>query len=334
DLKDALEDLKKCTLTQWDQARAFTQHIEDHESDSYKLLATKEDCGDPETVVKRAVERLDTILQKESGGNDNAAEVATTAGTLLPPERREELDAILRRIKQFERLLVDSAATTRRITEGRFETTDVADFFVVRQGSIVVEWTKERRRTLTIVKASPFEKLSTNHPDSVTTSYGAASLTASLVDLNVALTYTPLSSPVFGMVSEPAPTAAEPGATQTVIRQTDEDSRSGECALLLSLPVFLPMGDSPAARRFALVLGTGASSSNPALFLGLSAKLYGGVQVSAGVTRQQVKALDGQSVGDPIAAATDIRLGNHWDTQFFASVSLSLRGIGSLFGSP
>jgi hypothetical protein len=283
-----------------------------------------------ESAGEALIGRLDEL----ANGTTEEAKAVTAANELLTEERLDELEAIARKIKEFERLLLHSAATTRAITKGTFETTDVADFFVVRQGSIVVEWTKERSRTLTIVKASPFEKLSTNRPDSVTTSYGAASLAASLVDLNVALTYTPLSSPVFGIVSEPAPTAAEPGAMQTVIRQTDEDSHSGECALLVSLPVFLPMGDSSAARRFALVLGTGASSSNPALFLGLSAKLYGGVQVSAGVTRQQVKALDGQSLGEPIAAATDIRLENDWDTQFFASVSLSLRGIGGLFGSP
>jgi len=328
---DFLED---CLPNQWTRARRFTQHVEDHEAGEYGLLARREKCSDLDAVLNSLEDLLGTIeggivARGETPVRDTGESAAAVTAASLDRLRATHSD-----IKKFERRLVESAATYRPIRDGTFRTSDVADFFVVPRGSIVVAWTKQRSRTLTVAKASPFEKLSTNRPDSVSTSYGAASLAASLVDLNVALTYTPLSSPVFGRVSEPAPTAADPGATESVIRQTDEDSRAGELAVLVSLPVFLPMGDSSAARRFALELGAGADTSTPALFLGLSARLHGGVRLGVGVTSQQVKALKGQSEGDPIGAATDIQLEDVWDTEFYASFSFSLESIGDLFRAP
>ena len=175
----------------------------------------------------------------------DANEAGPSTSSAPDREKQAALEVILANIKRFDRRLVESAATTRTIADGVFHTQDVADFFVVRHGAIVVAWTKNRTRTLTVTKASPFATISPNRPDSVATSYGAASLTASLVDMNVALTHTELSSPVFGMVSEATPTAADPNAKTNVIRQTDEEERSGKLAVLVALPIFLRMNDAP-----------------------------------------------------------------------------------------
>lgn len=263
----------------------------------------------------------------------SAASNAAAAGkALLAPDKRTEIRAVLDRIDRFEDRLAEHLATKDDLSAGQVKVKDVADFLVAPRGVIEVAWLKIRTRPLTITKASPFEKLIARRPDSLATSYGAGSLAASLTNTNVALTYTDLASPVFGLVSEAAPTAADPNATRNVIGQTDEERRAGKLAILVSFPIFLGSGEGP--RRFGLEVGAGASTSTPALFLGLSAKLGGAVRLGLGITAQQVKELDGQELGDPLAAATDIKKKDGWDEAFYASFSLSLESIGGLFNAP
>lgn len=284
----------------------------------------QEDWRDESGPGRDALARLTDLATK-------AAEAVTAATELLKTENKSSVEAVILNIDRFERRLLTSAATTRTITQGTYQTTDVADFFVVPYGPIVVAWTKNRARTLTITKASPFDKLVLSRPDTLATSYGAGSLSASLVDMNVALTHTQLASPVFGMVSAPAPTAADPNATKNVIGKTKEEDRSGQLAVIVSFPVLHRLSDSAWARRIGLELGAGASTSTPALFLGPSFKLNKAVRLGFGATLQQIGALNGQKVGDTIKAETDIKRKNVRKESWYVSFSLNLESIGSLF---
>ncbi len=288
------------------------------------LEKQQKDWRDNSIADRKTLERLTTMAK-------NATEAAAAATELLKKETRDKIETIVTSIKKFEHRLLEAAATSTPIANGIFHTHDVADFFVVPHGPIVVAWSKIRSRTLTITKASPFDNISPNRPDSVATSYGAASLTASLVDMNVALTHTQLFSPVFGTVSVAAPTAADPNAKKNVIAKKSEESRSGKLAVLVSYPVFHRVSSSPWARRLGIEFGAGASTSTPALFLGASLKLNNAVRIGFGVTSQQVKALNGQSIGDTVNAEADIKLKNVRDKSWYASLSVSLESVGSLF---
>lgn len=251
------------------------------------------------------------------------------AAALLTTEKRNQLLTVFNDLEKFETRLIASTATADSLADRTFDTAEVADFLVVRHGPIVVAWTKDRARTLTVVKRTSFANLSTLRPDTLATSYEAASLAASLIDMTVAVTHTDVVDPVFGAVTEPAPTAADPNATRKVIAQTDEKSRSGKLAVMVALPLYLPAGGW--TRRWGLELGAGASTSTPALFLGVTTKLGGGIRVGGGYTWQQVKELDGQQPGDPIAADTDIKRRDTRDGGWYLSLSLSLESVGSLF---
>jgi|GEM_PF-3019869 len=288
------------------------------------LESQQEDWRANSVADRKTLERLTTMAK-------DADDAESAAVDLLKKETRDKIDTIVTSINKFERRLLESVATSTPITNGTFHTTQVADFFVVPHGPIVVAWSKIRSRTLTVTKASPFDTISPNRPDTVATSYSAASLTASLVELNVALTHTQLSSPVFGTVSVAAPTAADPNAKKNIIAHKDDDERSGKLAVLVSYPVFNRVSSAPWARRLGVEFGVGSSTATPALFLGASLKLNSAVRLGFGVTYQQVKALDGQSIGDTVGAEADIKRKNVGDTSWYASFSVSLESIGNLF---
>jgi hypothetical protein len=289
-----------------------------------KLAARQAEWRTGSDLDRKAVDRLRTTAAE-------AAAAVTAAADLQKPEARKKIDTILASLKRFEQRLLASTATSATLAGGVFHTGDVADFFVVPHGPITVSWTKVRSRTLTVTKASPFDTLSTNRPDSVASSYSAASLSASLIDMNVALTHTPLFSPVFGAVSVPAPTAADPNGKKLVIAKTDEDSRSGELAVLVSYPVLHHFFDGAWARSLGVEFGAGTTTANRALFLGASLRLNSAVRLGVGVTQQLVKDLDGQHTDDPVSAATDIKLEDERERSWYASISLSLESIGDLF---
>jgi hypothetical protein len=267
-----------------------------------------------------------TLSAARALGRDASAAIAA-GDALLAEAKKKELRALLVSIARFEERLASTAASLESFLDGTFNERHVPDFFVVPRGAIEVAWTKTRSRTLTVSKSTSLE-INTRRPETVSTSYRAASLRASLTGVSVAITHTDVANPEFGMVSEPAPTEADLEARHNVIRRVDQDSRSGELAVLAAIPVFVA---KPWARRWSLELGAGAGTSNPALFLGVSHRLGAGVRLGVGWTAQQVKELDGQQTGDPITAEGDIKLRNDWSDGWYASFSLSLESIGNLF---
>lgn len=254
--------------------------------------------------------------------------VISRGDALLVAAKRTEIRNLIGDIERFETRLVRTLATLDPKTQSKaVVTADVPDWFVVPNGTIAVAWEQNRARTLNVKKTSEFaDGIVAQRPADVATSYGAASLSASLVEVNVSLTHTQLSSPVFDMVSEPDP--ANPGMRRNVIARTDEEERSGKLAVFAAYPVLHHFTTESWARRVGLELGVGTDTNNPALFLGASWKLNRAIRLGLGSTWQQVKALDGQNIGDPISAATDIKRQNELENSWYASFSFNLGSLG------
>ncbi|HEX8411040.1 MAG TPA: hypothetical protein VF883_19415 [Thermoanaerobaculia bacterium] len=263
----------------------------------------------------------------------NAAASATKLVAAADALRGKEADlrTALRKIAAFETRLMQSAASTATKTPSDpISRTDIADFFVVQRGGIPVAWEKKRTRTLTVKESSPFADV-VDGKSEVATSYSASVLSASLFDVAVAITHTQLASPVFGTVTAPAPTATNPGATKLVIARKDEDERSGQLALFVSYPVLTLLAPGRSwTRNLGLDLGVGTGENLPAFFLGGSWRM-GPIRIGAGSTWQQVKALEGQQLGETVAAEGDIQLKNELDDSWYASFSLSLGETLNLF---
>jgi hypothetical protein len=92
-------------------------------------------------------------------------------------------------------------------------------------------------------------------------------------------------------------------------------------ALFVSYPIY--------RRVLGVEVGAGTDADNSALFAGLSWRI-GGFRLGFGSTWQQVKALDGQTVGTVVATKDDIKLKNELASSWYASFSFSLGSL-SLF---
>lgn len=263
----------------------------------------------------------------------NAAASATKLVAAADALRGKEADlkSALRKIAAFEtRLMQSIASTATKTPDDPIARTDVADFFVVQRGGIPVAWEKKRTRTLTVKESSPFADV-VDGKSEVATSYSASVLSASLFDVAVAITHTQLASPVFGTVTAPAPTAANPNGTKLVIAKKDEDERSGQLALFVSYPVLTLLAPGRAwTRNLGLDLGVGTGENLPAFFIGGSWRI-GPIRIGGGSTWQQVKALEGHQLGDTVSAESDIQLKNELDDSWYASFSLSLGETLNLF---
>ena len=241
------------------------------------------------------------------------AQKLVTSADELSGTKKDDTKKALEQIEQFERRLIANVATTNPKTPASaISQPEVADFVVVQDGMIPVAWEKVRSRTLTVKKSSPFsDKVFAERPDSVASSYSGDVLSASLIDMSVAATFTQLASPVYGAVRDEA-------NNRNVIAKVDEEERSGMLALFVSYPIY--------RRVLGVEVGVGTDTDNTALFTGLSWRL-GGFRIGGGATWQQVKALDGQSIGTTVTTKDDIKLKNELGSSWYASFSFSLGSL-------
>jgi hypothetical protein len=270
-----------------------------------------------------------TTLTGRKDAAASAAELGKAADAIAA--KADDLKTALRKLAEFEERLIEFGATpSPKPPAAPFARTEVADFFVVPHGGTPVAWAKVRSRTLTVKESSPYAAVIDAKAD-IATSYAASVLSATLIDMSVAITHTQLASPLFGVVSEPAPTEADPNAKKNVIAKKDEDERSGQLAVFVSYPllsIFAP--NTTWTRSLDVDLGVGTGEDLPAFFLGASWKI-GPIRIGGGSTWQQVKALDGQSIGQTVASADDIKLKNELDRSWYAAFSFSLGETLSLF---
>jgi len=251
---------------------------------------------------------------------------AESAAQVVSADNRTKLEDVIGKIETFEEKLLLAFATQK--PKAKVDVKDVADFFIVPRGSIIVSADKDRSRTLTVTKANPFDKPIAKRPDSVSSSYSAESLYLSLIDITAAMTFTGLSDPQFGTVTEKAGTTEHPDATKQVIAKKDEKKRSGKVAAFVEFPIFTN-GGVP-VRRIVGAIGVGTDSSITALFAGISFRATSALHIGGGMTWQSVKTLDGQKLGDTVTADTDIKRKDKRDHSWYLSLSFSFGSV-SLF---
>ena len=194
-----------------------------------------------------------------------------------------------------------------------------------------VSWDKTQTHTIKVSVSSPYAaSILAAHALETQASYTLAPYTGQLWGIGAAVTYTNLASPVFSAVTDPS--SADGSAK--VIGKTDEKTRAGQLALFFNFkPVkaLNPEEDS-AIQNLGVEVGAGLDASNPAVFAGLSWSFGKYARLGVGQTYQQVKALRGQSLGDPVTGDADIKLRNTWDNSWYVSFSFVLDSL-KLFSS-
>lgn len=207
--------------------------------------------------------------------------------------------------------------TCRRSLIGGF----IGPWIFVETNRYPVKWNKLQHHPLKIVVKSPYAKeVSAARPVGVSPSYRVAWWRGSLLDVGVALTYTPLSSPKFSAVTDPS------NSSQLVIAQTDEETRAGEVALFLSYRFLQHL--RPSTRHASIKPGfdIGATiSDDPGFFLGPSVEIGKLLRIGAGYTSQQVKELRGQIEGvTVIGSDNEIRTRDTFKSDYYVSLTFSL----------
>jgi hypothetical protein len=289
------------------------------------LFAQKIKAAAGDTPVITAIGKL---AKDELTRVTDAIDIMTPLVAPLAADNRSKIEDLLDKLDDFEQRLIAALAAPQPKTGQIIDTSEVADVIVVPKGTIVVSPDKDRSRTLTVSKASPFDPPLTKRPDSVSSSYSTESLYLSLIDVTAAMTFTGLTAPEFGTVTAPAPTTEHPDATKLVIAKKNEKRRSGKVAAFVEFPI-LSKGGVP-VRRLVGALGVGTDSDTSAIFAGLSFRATSALHIGGGVTWQSVKALDAQKLGDTVGAATDIKLKDAREHSWYVSFSFSLGSL-SLF---
>jgi hypothetical protein len=189
-------------------------------------------------------------------------------------------------------------------------------------------WSKERTYPLTVKRQSPLKEVASENSEDVSTSYKIGHRQAALFGVGGGLTITPVGSPVWKAVADPANTA------QKVIRQTDVESRSGQIALFVNYRLLQALW--PASGRVWLRPGAeggfALSSDKPAVYAGASFEFFGALRVGIGRGWFRVKELAGQQENQVVRDSDEITTRAAFHGGRYISVTLALGSL-RLFGT-
>ena len=139
--------------------------------------------------------------------------------------------------------------------------------------------------------------------------------------LGAGVVYTPLDDLTWTAVPDPD------DPSRKVIGEPTRTTRAGQIALLANVsPAWARLNDHI---RGGLQFGAGASTDEPALFLGLSADLGRWFRIGGGVTWQRVKRLE-EGQEELVTEVTDdkpIRLRDSFPPDWYVALTLSIDGI-------
>jgi hypothetical protein len=201
-----------------------------------------------------------------------------------------------------------------------------------------VPWDEVQTRPFKVAADSPFaDKISATHPAELSTAYKVKPASARSWDVGVSVVRTDVVDPEFGAVDPESTVAAlgeeEPPPPKN-IAQVDEETRSGELAMLVHLGIvgLLKPDAPPLVRGIGIELGAAVSADKPAFFAGLSVPVTRFFRLGWGYTTQRVTALDGQEIGGEVASKDDIRTRQHFVDGHYISLSISLGSISFFKG--
>jgi hypothetical protein len=196
-----------------------------------------------------------------------------------------------------------------------------------------VRVTKIQKHAVTVKPDSLYAaKVVATRPAEVTAAYSLDSALRGLWGISASVVYTGLSSPTFGAVT------SEDDPMRKVIAITDETSRAGELALLADFRLGRWLAcrstyDNCRSRSqlFGVELGAGLGD-DPAFLAGISLRPSRSWRLGFGYTYQQVKELRGQVLSQEVASGDDIRTRDHFEGDWYISLSFALESM-TLFAS-
>ena len=204
----------------------------------------------------------------------------------------------------------------------------------VYRGAPKWKWNKvySEEAKISASKDAIFKNVVLMRPAEQTIAYKLVPHRTTQFSLSFGLIYTEIVDPSWGAVTDPLDT------TKKVIARTDESSRAGQPALLLTLH---PWDLKENRWSPGLDIGAGYSSGSPGAFLGLSVGLTPYLRLGAGWTWQQVSRLDHSQTEmrflddgtvDPesltvVASKDDILKRTHFEDDYYVSLVFNLSGF-------
>jgi hypothetical protein len=186
-----------------------------------------------------------------------------------------------------------------------------------------LEFGKEGEETFKITADAAFSKLHLRHPTDLEKKYKVARQSWLDPDFDVALTYTPLSDPTFEAVEDPS-TKTDTTPAKKFLRQTKQDTRAGQMALMLTGKIT----KWPATRVLAPQIGFLASTDHPGALFGGAVQLGPYIKVSAGTTWQKITKLGKDLVvGQELTGGQTVETRSTWGHRRYYALSITLDNI-------
>ena len=191
------------------------------------------------------------------------------------------------------------------------------------------KWTKLNSYAFDVKKDSAYAaKVVSTHRE-VAATYKIAPRTGQVLGFGVAVIYTGLSSPSFGL------RATEDDPEVKVVTRTGEETRAGELVAFGNLRWLQLL--RPSTQDFFLrpgvEFGVGLNQDYLSFYTGVSFELWKVVRLGVGNSWQQVTVLDGQEAGVTVLPAADhIKTKNEFTNRLYFSLTIAFDGL-SLFQS-
>ena len=268
--------------------------------------------------------------------------------TDLQRERTRFLDDAVRQVefrKNLDELIASAAALVKDWpvtvkTAGQLEVfgrrcseaivgASIGTWIIADDRQFAIRWDKMQVHKLKLAVDSPFSaSVAAVRPAKLEPTYKVAWRGGPLFDVGFGVTYTSLKAPTYGAVEDPSDSDAK------VIAETDEESRAGEFALFLNYRVFQHLW--PKTRSWsvhpALDLGAGLDTDAPSFFAGISIGVGRFLRLGAGRTWQQIKVLEGQTLGQSIGSADDIKTRDKFEDETYFMVVFSFGSLKPFSG--
>ena len=188
-------------------------------------------------------------------------------------------------------------------------------------GTRATSWDEIATYPLTIARQSHYaSNVVTDLPEKLETKFRLASRKGSLLGASLGLTNADVEDPTFGAVADPA------SPDRKLVTRTGRSQRSGVVSLLGTY-AFTHRTEAWALRPMA-EFGTTVDTDRPAVFGGGAVGLGRYVRLGFGVTRQRVKALDGQTEGVTVVADEKaIKTHDVWKNGRYWSLTVSISSL-------
>lgn len=292
-------------------------------------FADRVTVGSPTTTLETWTTRF-TLLRSRLEDEEALIKVAGhDASKVAGPEARKEAAALLEKAGTILKAVSTAKLVARRacVAAARTCTGEPAGSVTVERripvwtGTRAAAWDEIATYPLTVARQSLYAgSVVTDMPEKVETTFRIGSRSGSLFGTGLGLTSSNIADPTFAAVGDPA------SPDKKVVTQTRSSQRSAMVTLLGTYAFTHKTEDW--SLRPLLEFGTALDTDRPGAFVGAALGIGRYLRFAAGVTRQRVKALDGQTAD--VTVVTDdkaIRTHDVWENGKYWSVSFNITGL-------